>query len=330
MVEKGEYTIQKMNQLLTEGNLAGVYLFNGPEEYFKDFYCGKIKEKTVGDDVLNYTKYTTKTDPLDIIEICNGFPMFSEYKMVVVCESEYFSGKNDNEDLVEFMSSIPETTILIFRETKVDKRSKLYKAVLANGIVFACERQKPEMIEKLLAKAAKSKDRAISREAADLMIMGVGNDMERLLSELEKLSLLTDPGEVISENHVREACALSLSSKIWDLTDAIAANNKEKAYIYLKALLDAREPAEMILFSITKSFINLYNVKALHEEGNNYAKIASILGMQDFLVRKACQQAVKIPKKLLSDKIEYCLDMDERTKSGRISTVRALELIIAK
>lgn len=330
MVEKGEYNIQKMNQLLAEGNPAGVYLFHGPEEYFKDFYCNKLKAQTVGDDVLNYTKYTTKTDPLDIIEICNGFPMFAELKMVVVCESEYFTGKNESEDLIEFISQIPETTILIFRETKVDKRSKLYKAVINNGVVFSCERQKPEMIVKLLAKAAKSKKRAISQDAAQLMIMGIGNDMERLLSELEKLSLLTDEGEVITEDTVREACALSLSSKIWDLTDAIASNNREKAYIYLKALLDSREPAEMILFSITKNFINLYNTKSLHEEGYNYAKIASVLGIQEFVARKACQQAVRLTKQLLSHKIEYCLDMDERTKSGRISAVRALELIVSQ
>ncbi len=329
MVEKGEYTIQKMNQLLAEKSFAGVYLFHGPEEYFKDYYCGKIKEMTVGDDVLNYTKYTTKTDPLDIIEICNGYPMFAEYKMVVVCESEFFGGKGDNDDLVEFISQIPETTILIFRESKADKRSKLYKAVESYGVIFNCERQKPEMIIKLLAKAAKSKNRNISQDAAQLMVMGIGNDMERLLSELEKLALLTQDNEIISEAHVRDACALSLSSKIWDLTDAIAGNNKEKAFVYLKSLLDAREPAEMILFSITKNFINLYNAKTLHDQGNNYNQIAAILGTPEFVARKACQQASKMNLKSLSEKIEYCLDMDERSKTGRINTVKALELIVS-
>ncbi|MBE7055874.1 MAG: DNA polymerase III subunit delta [Ruminococcaceae bacterium] len=329
MVEKGVYTIQKMNQLLADGNLSGVYLFHGPEEYFKDFYCNKIKEKSVGEDVLNYTKYTTKTDPVDIIEICNGYPMFADFKMVVVCESEYFTGKNENEDLIKFVSSVPETTILVFRESKVDKRSKLYKAIESYGVVFNCERQKPEMITKLLAKVAKSKKRGITQEAAQLMIMGIGSDMERLLSELEKLVLLTAQDEVINEEHVRETCALSLGSKIWDLTDAIASGNKEKAFVYLKALLDAREPAEMILFSITKNFINLYNAKSLHDQGKNYSQIASIMGSPEFVARKACQQASRLSLKTLSDKIEYCLDMDERSKTGRINTVRALELIVS-
>lgn len=330
MVEKGEYTIQKMNQLLTQENLSGVYLFHGPEEYFKDFYCGKIKEKTVGEDVLNYTKYTTKTDQADIISICNGFPMFADMKMVVVCESGYFSSKDEKGGLAEFIPEMPETTVLVFRETKVDKRNRLYKAVEQNGVIFSCERQQPEMIVKLLAKAAKSKGRSITRDAAQLMIMGLGNDMERLLSELEKLALLTDPGEAIGEDHVREICALSLSSKIWDLTDAIASNNKEKAYVYLKSLLDAREPAQMILFSVTKAFMNLYNAKTLHNQGKTYAQIASIMGSPEFVVRKSCQQASKLSLQTISDKIEFCLEMDERSKTGRINAVRALELIVSQ
>ncbi len=330
MVEKGEYTIQKMNQLLTQDNLSGVYLFHGPEEYFKDFYCGKIKEKTVGEDVLNYTKYTTKTDQADIINICNGFPMFADMKMVVVCESGYFTGKDDNGGLAEFIPQMPETTVLVFRESKVDKRNKLYKIVESNGVIFNCERQKPEMIVKLLAKAAKSKDRGITQDAAQLMIMGLGNDMERLLSELEKLALLTDSGEVIGEEHVRETCALSLSSKIWDLTDAIACSNREKAHVYLKSLLDAREPAQMILFSVTKNFMNLYNAKSLQNQGKNYAQIASIMGVHEFVARKACQQASKLSLQTLSNKIEYCLEMDERSKTGRINAVRALELIVSQ
>jgi DNA polymerase-3 subunit delta len=330
MVTKGEVTIPEMNRLLKEEALGGVYLFCGPEEYFKDYYCNQLKGKTVGEDVLNYTKYTVKTDPSDIISNCSGYPMFASMKMIVMCESGYFSGKGDYSALAEFMGEIPPTTVLVFRETNVDKRGKLYKAVEKNGVVFQCERQSPDMIVKLLAKAAKSKDREITKDAAQLMIMGLGEDMQRLLSELEKLILLTDPGEIIEEAHVREVCALSVSSKIWELTDAMSDNNKEKAYVCLKALLDAKEVPQVILFSVTKAFINLYNTKMLQQEGYRYAEIASMLGTRDFVVKKMCQQAQKYSAKDLSDKIDFCIHMDEASKTGKMNTVRALELIAAK
>ena len=83
------------------------------------------------------------------------------------------------------------------------------------------------------------------------MVMGVGDDLKRLLSELDKLVLLTDEGEMISEAHVREVCDLSIAFKTWDLTDAIAAGNREKAALFLNAMLEDRVPAQRILFSIT-------------------------------------------------------------------------------
>lgn len=331
MAEKGEVTIPEMNHLLAleAEALGGVYLFCGPEEYFKDYYCNRLKVKTVGEDMLNYTKYTVKTDPADIINNCTGYPMFAKMKMIVVCESGYFGGKGDYSSLVDFMDKIPPSTVLVFRETNVDKRGKLYKAIEKNGIIFKCERQHVDMIVKLLIKAARSKDREITKDAAQLMIMGLGDDMQRLLSELDKLTLLTDPGELIEEAHVREVCALSVSSKIWELTDAMSDNNKEKAFVCLKALLDAKEVPQVILFSVTKAFINLYNTKMLQQEGHKYIEIASMLGTRDFVVKKMCQQAKKYSTRDLSNKIELCISMDEASKTGRIHTVRALEIIVA-
>ncbi len=331
MAKKGEVTIPEMNHLLEleAEALGGVYLFCGPEEYFKDYYCNKLKAKTVGEDMLNYTKYTVKTDPEDIINNCTGYPMFANMKMIVMCESGYFGGKGDYSLLADFTDKIPPTTLLIFRETNVDKRSKLYKAVEKNGVIFKCERQNADMIIKLLAKAAQSKERSITKDAAQLMIMGLGDDMQRLLSELDKLTLLTDPGEVIEEDHVREVCALSVSSKIWELTDAMSDNNKEKAYVCLKALLDAKEVPQVILFSVTKAFINLYNTKMLQKEGYKYIEIASMLGTRDFVVRKMCQQAKKYSARDLSAKIDLCISLDEASKTGRMNTIRALEIITA-
>ena len=330
MADKGEATISEMNRLLAEGPLSGVYLFYGPEEYFKDFYCNKIKEKTVGTDILNYTKYTVKTDPAEVIRNCSGYPMFADWKMIVLCESGFFCGKADPGGLTDFLGDLPPSTVLVFRESQADKRSKLYKAVERNGVIFHCDRQSDEMIIKLLAKAARAQERGITKEAAQLMILGLGEDMQRLLSELNKLVLLTAPGDVIGETHVREVCTLSISAKIWDLTDAIAENHKEKAYIYLSSLLDAREAPQMILFSVTKAFMNLYNAKMLQAEGMKFHEIASALGSREFVVKKMCQQARKFSAKELSARIEFCIRMDETSKTGKIQAVRALELIVAK
>lgn len=59
----------------------------------------------------------------------------AEYRLVVLEDTEMF--KSGGDELAEYVKSIPESTIVLFVESNVDKRSKLYKAVKANG--YICE-----------------------------------------------------------------------------------------------------------------------------------------------------------------------------------------------
>ena len=329
MVDKGIVDTLQMKELLSSPLGGSVFLFCGPEEYFKDFYCSRIKQKTVGEDPLNYTKYTEKTDPLDIINNCGGYPMFGEMKLIVVCDSGYFTSKRASGDLADFVKDLPETSVLVFREKDADKNNALYKAVKSCGYVFECKRQEKDAIIKLLAKTARSSGRSISKEAAELMVLGVGDDAERLLSEMEKMVLMTDEGEMITEAHVREVCSLSISSKIWDLTDAIAYGNRDKANMYLHAMLEDGEPPIRILWHITNAYLKLYDAKAMRAEGRSYGEIASAIRSPEFVARKVCGQAGKMTFDYISERIEFSVDMGRRIRSGLIDQVRALELIIA-
>lgn len=321
-------TIADMNAHLTSGEVGGVYLFYGPEDYFKDYYIARIKQQVVSEDTLNYIKFSSKVAQTDLINQCDAIPMFGDRKLVLVCDSGFFSAKETEDALSFYLTQLPPYTCLIFRESAVDKRSKLYKAVEKNGTVFSCDRQSPAMIGKLLAKAAKSAQREITKEAAELLVLGIGDDLTRLLSELDKLVLYTEKGEMITEAHIRAVCTLSVSSRVFDLTDAISENNREKAFVYLKSLLDAKEPPQLLLILIARLFQQLYDAKCLLREGASYGDIASAIGVKDFIARKLCAQAKRFSPETLSAKLNYCVTMDESIKSGKINDIRALELII--
>lgn len=321
-------TIAEMNTHLSSGEVGGVYLFYGPEDYFKDYYIARLRDMIVSDSTLNYIKFSAKVTQKNLIDHCDAIPMFGGRKMILVCDSGFFSLKEADETLPAYLTQLPAHTCLVFREASVDKRSKLYKAVEKSGIVFSCERQTSAMICKLLSKAARVSHRDITKDAAELMVLGIGDDLTRLLSELEKLILFTKDGEVISEAHVREVCTLSVSSRVFDLTDAISENNREKAFVYLKSLLDAKEPPQLLLIMVARVFMQMYDAKLLMQEGTSYGDIAAAIGVKDFIARKLCAQAKRFSAEALAAKLDYCTTMDESIKSGKINDVRALELII--
>ena len=332
MADKTEYNYKEIQERIKSHSLGGAFLLYGDEPYYMDWCCREIKKATVGDDVLNYTKYTTMPDMGDLITNCTGFPMFSEYKLIIVNDSGLFSDSSNSatrDELVSLLEELPETTILIFRESKVTKTLKTYKTVLSTGTVIACTKETEDSIKKFLAGYARKSKRGITKDAADLMYIGIGNDISRLRAEMDKLILYKNEGEIIDEEDVRAVCKLSISVKIWELTDAVMSGKKEKALIYLQALIDERTPATIIFSTITKMYLDQYNVKTLVEQGMTTDAAAAKLGLRPFIAKNYYRALKAVPASVIAKKADYSIELTEDVRNGKISELYALSLLVS-
>lgn len=52
-------------------------------------------------------------------------PFFAEKMLILVEDSGFF--KASSEELASYLPSMPDTTCIIFAESQVDKRNRLYK-----------------------------------------------------------------------------------------------------------------------------------------------------------------------------------------------------------
>ncbi len=322
----GEITDTKtMKSHFASGNLARAYLFYGEEEYLKDLYVSRIKKLAV-DDPMNIYFFTGKTEVNEIADIVNGVSLFGERKLILVTGSGFFKGATE----LSFLDDLEDgNCTIVFREDSADKRLKSYKDLLKTGIIFECKRQSEKDILHMLSAAAQGAGRTLSPGAAELLIQGIGNDLTRLLGEMEKLILLVDDGAVIQESHVESACTLSLSARIFDLTDAVAAGNKGRAFEVLQALLDDKEVPLIILSMLAKNWVSLYKAKLIIEEGGGQGDIQRTLGVAPFVAKKLWEQSRKISKEDVRRKILFATEMNESIKSGLIKETRALELLIS-
>ena len=254
---------KSMKSHLASGNYAHAYLFYGEEEYLKDLYIARIK-KAVVDDPMNIYLFTGKTDPGDIADIVTGVSLFGERKLIIVSGSNFFKSAVP----LDFMEDLEDgNCTVIFREDNVDKRVVNYKNILKQGVVFECKRQSEQDIVRMLSAQAKSAGRTLSPGAAELLLSGIGPDIVRLMGELEKLILYTEDNAVIQEQHVLQVCTLSLSARVFDLTDAVSQGNHRKAYQILQVLLDEKQSALGILSLLSKNWISMYEAKQIMAEG---------------------------------------------------------------
>ncbi len=319
-------TLQEFNKHIGQKDINHIFLFFGEEEYLKDFCIKTLKKKLLDDNDFNYVKKEGKIRPGELSELCEEMPMFGDKKLIIVKNSGLF-GLKGTEDM-DFLKDLPEYTYCVFREDDVDKRSKNFKLLNSIGIIFECERQDEIMIGKILTKAALKEKRQITQSAVQQMIMGIGDDLIRLLNELDKLILYTKESEIITDDHVKEVCELSVSSRIFDLTDGLAERNTEKAMKSLQYLIDNREAPQMIIVMISRHLLQLYDVKSLLEEGASARDIIAVLGLRDFIAKKLIYQCKGFTRKNLSERLDYCIKMDDNIKSGLIKDVTALELIV--
>ena len=133
--------MKNLNADLKSGNFKQVYLLCGEEAYLKNRYKKRLREALVGaGDLMNFTSYTGKgIDVKQVIDQAETMPFFAERRLIQIEDSGFF--KNACPELAEYLPTMPPETYMVFVESEVDKRGKLYKAVKASGRIVELGRQ---------------------------------------------------------------------------------------------------------------------------------------------------------------------------------------------
>ena len=139
-----------INEHIKSNEYKNVYLLYGDEPYLKKQYRDKLKQAIAGDDTMNYSYYEgDKIYVKEIKDMGDTLPFFAEHRLIVVENSGFF--KSSNDELADYIRNIPDYLIIIFVETEVDKRNKVYKAVNDIGYISEMKQQTPAVLEKWIA-----------------------------------------------------------------------------------------------------------------------------------------------------------------------------------
>ena len=76
----------------------------------------------------------------------------------------------------------------------------------------------------------------------------VGEDMENIHGELEKLFCYTLGKQEITIHDIEEICTTHIDNKIFDMVNAVADQKQKQALMYYYDLLALKEPPMRILF----------------------------------------------------------------------------------
>lgn len=310
-----------------------IYLLFGKEHYLlKDNRERLLKALGVTDRKdMNFTLLSEKNFNVPtLISDSDTLPFFADRRVILVEESGYFKGnKKEKDRLVKYIPDIPETTVIVFVESEVDKRDKLYKAVTKNGTAeeFVIGDQN-EMLRWIGGRLS-ADGIQMRRDAWNEFYLRCGSSMDLMDAEYQKLSAYCWEKKQIEKSDVEAICANASETKIFALSDAISERNAARVFDVYHDMLRQNEKAPGILALIQRQLMQLYDLKLMDKDGVSFADKKKNLGISyDFIIRKLETYQKRFKEDELRRLLRKAADYEEDFKSGRIEDSIAVELLL--
>ena len=315
---------------IKSGNFKQAYLLYGDEAYLKQQYKHNlVKALNPDGDTMNFNHYEGKgVDVKQLIDLCETMPFFADRRVILLEDTGFF--KNKSEELADYMKELPDYLCMVFVESEVDKRNRMYKEVKACGTIAEFARQDEKTLMRWAAGILGKAGKKIIQRDMELLLTKTGTDMGNLRMELEKLICYTEGRDVVTAEDIEEICTTQTTNRIFDMVRAVTEKNQKRALDLYYDLLTLKEPPMRILFLLAKQYRQLLQVKQFAEAGLAQQEMASKLGVPSFAVRNiaSCARAYTISE--LEQAIKDFVDAEESVKTGRLEDKLSVELLIIK
>jgi len=312
--------------------MKNFYLFYSDDKSILNKEIDNLKNKlNINEDDIIYYDII---DVNDIIDESLTISMFSLNKFIIIDSTSYLSEKKEinNISLLEdYFNSYNSNSYLVFisNSLSVDSRKKLYKLISSKGEV-----KKLEVNDEYLNKYIRSylKDNGYDMNNLDItyFINRVGNNIDNITNELDKLMLYKLDNKVITKDDISLLVEESIDNPIYDLVNFILKNDNNKALkLYYKFISDGMDAIGLIPI-IASQIRLLFQVKRLYNSGKSNDEIAKILEFKSvYRVKYLLSDSYYYSEDDLIKYLSKLADIDKNTKLGFIDGKVQLELFIA-
>lgn len=303
-----------------QNTMLPVYLIVGD-----DVLKQRVVLKRLNDRLAKYGNISFNSETFDaefaagtqIVNACQTLPFASDKRLVIVNDVNKLK-KADQETVVSYISNPNITTVLALVAEKLEKTTKLYKAVAALGktAIIDCSTPKNyKMRDFIKEMASKTYSMILTDDACDKLLELVGCDTVRIDNELKKISFLRDMSEVVNLETIEEMVSRTSEAKPWDFVDAFSERNLAKTLSYFK-IMPSSSPLSLLAMCVSR-LRELACVKSLSSQGRaSVDSIAYELKMPDWKVKNHLRYASNFAQTEICKAIVLSGEAERKMKSG--------------
>ncbi|MBK6978681.1 MAG: DNA polymerase III subunit delta [Cytophagaceae bacterium] len=277
---------------LNSKSLKPVYLLHGTEPYYIDQFAQKILDIAIPDFEKGFNEYVLYGKDIstgDIINYARKFPMMAKRQLVLVKEAHQISDltNKENQTLIEnYVKNPLNTTILVLAFSKAqDERKSWVKSFLTHGEVHNFKKMYDYEIPDFIINFCAGIALKISPKAVQLLSEHIGNNLQSIHNEINKIKLNLKEDEAIDATAVEKYVGISKEYNVFELQKALIEKNSKKCFQIIKYFGDNTRDNP-----ITPNLIILYNffskvllLHALKNRPDN--ELAPIMGVNAYFLK---------------------------------------------
>ncbi len=222
---------------LEQGTIARVYCLFGPERTLLNDLVLAIRRAVLPSKAQAWNHDRLEASQATVESVWTALrtvPMLGGRRLVEVTDVHKWP-EDWRQALAERIEQIPNTACLLLVADNLDARKKLVRACSKTGVALKLEPPRPREAAELLGQWARQLGVRIAPEATALLLEMTGGDLGVLRRALENAALYAGP-EVIRPEHVAATVPDTRQALVFELADAVAERNLEKALDALKRL----------------------------------------------------------------------------------------------
>jgi DNA polymerase-3 subunit delta len=228
------------------------------------------------------------------------------------------------------LNDIPETSVILFSESEVDKRGRLYKKITEKGCPVEFLNPADGELTAWIGNMAGKYGLKISKDNAYKLLRSVSRDMNALSSEIAKLTAFASGRAEITSDDIDSVCSPSLETRIFDLISSMAFGKTGEALFMFRNMISMKEQPLMILAMISRQFRLILQCKSCAEDKMTVGAAAKLAGIKEFVVNECLRQGKRYKKDTLFNALEECQKTDVMIKTGAIDPETGIEILIVK
>ncbi|MBR4941976.1 MAG: DNA polymerase III subunit delta [Clostridia bacterium] len=331
----GDYPLSNFRRDVAENRISSLYIFWGEETYLRDYYVSELVKKLAdGDETSVRTLNGKECTPQALSDAVLSCPFLAERSLVLVRDVDILSPDAKLAAAApEILGSIPDETCLVFICGEAEpggskQNKKIAEIFAARGQSVCFARPAADEFNRWIRRRFAALNKNCGSIEADYLASLCGGLMFAAIPEIEKVAAYAR-GEAITRKDIDAVVIPVSETVIFNLTDAVAARDINRAEAQLELLMKQKLRREEAITQLGAAMRRLYAARLTMDSGRGKNEYMTTFGVRSsYAADIHLRQARAFSAERLREAVRLCAQAEQKGFFGRLNDRVELDSLI--